>query len=77
MIERSLIALPLAEAKEMLERAGVAVVEVAETCPPGAQGANLRAGAPRRVVRERYSAEGAHLIVAAAMALPAEEGSHV
>jgi hypothetical protein len=84
MIVRSAIALPLAEAKEMLERAGVAVVEVAETRPPEAgkppgvapvRCAQGRPRGPLRVVRERYSADGAHLVVAAAVPLPAEEGS--
>lgn len=82
MSVRSVIALSLAEAKEMLERAGVAVVEVAETSSPGlapASGgrAQGRPRGPLRVVRERYSAEGAHLVVAAAVPLPAEEGSDV
>ena len=61
----SLIALPLEEAKEALRQAGVSLVEVAHTAPP--RGAP---GGPARVVRERYSPEGAHLTVAGTIAGP-------
>jgi len=73
------VALPLEEAKEVLDALGIAVVEVAETrardpAPTGAP------SGPLRVVRERYSPDGAHLVtaratvVAAARPAPAGEG---
>jgi hypothetical protein len=55
----SLIALPLPEATRALGQAGIGLVEVIHTAPPGG-----RPGGPERVVRERYSAEGAQLTVA-------------
>jgi hypothetical protein len=74
--ERSLlvVALTLQEAREVLHRRGVAVVEVTETrpCDLGRKSGSRPAG-PLRVVRERHSAKGAHLTVAASVAL-AEDG---
>jgi len=61
MSRPSVIALPLAEARRVLEEAGVTVAEITLTSPPGG---DLKG--PLRVVRERCSAKGVHLIVAAA-----------
>ena len=65
----SVLGLPLAEAERVMAEAGVRVVEVTRTAPPG--------GAPEgplRVVRERRSAEGMHLVVAAAVPMPEAKG---
>lgn len=60
-----MVALPLAEAERLMAEAGVRVVEVTRTAPPGGG-----PGGPLRVVRERWSAEGVHLVVAAAVPMP-------
>ena len=62
---------PLAEAERLLAGAGMAVVEVTRTGPPGG-----RSGGTLRVVRVRQSAQGVHLLVAAAMPLPEGKVPH-
>lgn len=64
----SVIARPLEEARRLLEEAGARAVEVVETGPPrgGPTGA-------LRVVRERWTGEGVHLVVAASVVLAEEE----
>jgi len=61
----SVIGRRLAQAREILERAGVAVVAVEETRPPRAP-----LEGPRRVVRQRRTDEGLSLVVAASLTLP-------
>ncbi len=62
------IALPVGEARRMLEEAGVAVAGTVETGPP--EGAP---SGPRRVVGQRAREEGVELVVAASVALSGEE----
>jgi hypothetical protein len=63
------LGLPLAEAERVMAETGVRVVEVTRTAPPGGG-----PDGPLRVVRERWSAEGVHLVVAATVPMPEGKG---
>jgi hypothetical protein len=67
----SVVARPLTEARLLLEEAGVQVLSIVETAPPG----GLPKG-PMRVVRERWTAEGVHLVAAASIVLPGSDHGH-
>ena len=63
---------PLEEAMRRLAEAGVTEIEVAETAPPRAR----KPAGPRRVVRQRTTAQGVSLVVAATVPSPQGEDSH-
>jgi len=56
----------------LLEDAGVQVASVVETAPPGQPPAG-----PMRVVRERTTDEGVHLVVAASIVLEGSDDGNV
>jgi len=60
----SVVARPVAEARLLLEEAGVRVASISETAPPGGSPAG-----PMRVVQERQTEEGVHLVTAASIVL--------
>jgi hypothetical protein len=64
----SVIALPIGEAREVLDEAGVGVAATIQTGPPGGPPPG-----PPRVVRERGTEEGVELVVAASVTLSGEE----
>ena len=66
------LGLPREEAERRLAEAGVAKVEVTETASPKAR----QLAGPRRVVRQRSTAEGVSLIVAATVPSLQGEDSH-
>jgi hypothetical protein len=65
------IARPLDAAQRLLRQAGVELVEIKQTQPPrgGLKG-------PLRVIRQRATADGVELVVAASAPLPDGEDSH-
>lgn len=67
----SVIALSLPEARRCLEGAGVEVVGLVETAPPG-----RRPSGPLRVVGQRIGEKGVELVVAASVALSEERDNH-
>ena len=60
----------LAEARQLLEAAGIAVVEVTETAPPRGEALT----GPPRVLRQREVEGGVSLVVAASVPPPASAG---
>jgi hypothetical protein len=68
----SVIARPLADARLLLDDAGVQVASVVETVPPGRPPTG-----PMRVVRERTTDEGVHLVAAASIVLADNDDRNV
>jgi hypothetical protein len=66
------IARPLAEARLLLEDAGVQLASIVETAPPGRPPAG-----PMRIVRERTTDEGVHLVAAASIVLADSDDRNV
>lgn len=60
----SVLARTATDARVLLEDAGARLISITETAPP--RGA---ASGPKKVVRERWTPEGAHLVVAASITL--------
>jgi hypothetical protein len=67
----SVLARPLSEARQMLESAGVTLLGVEQTAPPGGAPAG-----PLRVVRQRPAADGVCLVAAASVPLTEGKDSH-
>ena len=64
VIPTSVIARSLPDARLLLEEAGVRVISITETAPPAGP-----LPGPMRVVRERRTEEGMHLVAAASIVL--------
>jgi hypothetical protein len=65
------VAWRLDEAEAVLQRQGVAIVNVKQARPPGST-----PGGPLRVIRQRMSPEGAELVAAASIPLLETEKNH-